>query len=194
MDKFFKWNGEKVEFEPELLGIAAYGELWDRDGTKEKKRARQDFAFIWFMMSRDTENNYLGITNMDKRLATLIEDVYEGKTDPTADPLVVKGLKLYKERNPKNGFEQQADFLGEEIELLREAVRSMDKSAVSATGTLLLKPAEFAKATSEISNMVKEYDNMMTLGIEKRNQDSNIRGGGSVGAFESAASATYLDE
>ncbi len=187
MDKFFKGINEetgKVEFEPELLAITKFKRIWDRDGTKDKDKALKDFTFIWCSLSTEAANPYATITDKKEKIRLLIEDIYEGGYNPVADGEMVEAISLYKERNPKNEFELQAEFIKNEIDSLRETIRSMDKMAVNHQGTLQMKPKDFAAAASEINDMVKKYDEMVTLGKEKRGSEGGTRGGGRVGMFE----------
>lgn len=197
MDKFFKGlkDDGSIEFQVELLALTAYKAIWNRDTSSNKDMALKDFTYIWGAMSKDASNPYSGILDKEERHNALVSDIYNGKFDPIAngDKVIIDAMTLYRERNPKNGFEENAEFLHEQIESLRTAIRNIDKTAVDGKGSLLLKPVEFAKATTEISKMVKEYEEMIRLGRERRNEDSNtIRGGGSVGMFENPESISYM--
>ena len=63
-------------------------------------------------------------------------------------------------------------------------INKMDKTATTESGALVMKPAEFVKATSELNKMVKELDEMRVLAKEKREREKTIRGGGQEGLFE----------
>ena len=59
MIKLFKYEGYTVTIEPEALMLAPFKALWKRDKSRDKSRAMQELAFIYFMGDPRSDYQYL---------------------------------------------------------------------------------------------------------------------------------------
>lgn len=195
MDKFFRELDAKghIVFEPELLSIKEYNDIWLGDKTVTKVNARKKLTFIWGLCCRDANNMYADYLDKNERVKMLKSDLWgNDQYNPLDDEQVKIGLAKYVERNPKNEYDEQADFKYEQIVEMRNFLRQMDKNERTDNGTLVIKPADFQKAMKELDIMVKDLDEMRTLAKEKRARESTIRGGVQESFFENADKADWL--
>ena len=59
MIKLFRYEGFKVTVEPEAIMLLPFKALWDRDTTRDKRKAMQELAFIYFMCDPRSDYQYL---------------------------------------------------------------------------------------------------------------------------------------
>lgn len=196
MEKFFTGltQANTVEFRPELLSISAFAALWDRDTTKDKKEAVKQLSYVYFICSKSGENIYSDIDDKEERIAEAKKDIWgkKPKYDVEADELVFAAVAKYMERNPKNAFDIQVEFLTKSVTEEREYLTNLDKEQVTVTGVLLMKPADRLKAYDAISKTVAEIATMKNLAEELRQRENSIRGGGEAGLFDNDAITNEL--
>ena len=187
MERLFEpiQGGKSVSIRAEILSLDGFAKLWESDTTPNKKEAYKKFSYIYFICSRAGDNPYSDIADKDERMKIVKQDLWgkNSKYSPLEDKLIVGAIKEYMERNPKNEYDEQADFLYEQIRRDREFLRGTppDTKKSVESGELLLKPAERHKAYEAINKAVKELEEMKTLAAEKRKRDVQIRGGGEEG-------------
>ena len=198
MESFFNEIDHEgnINIKSELLSIRAFADIWDSDKKKDKLEARRKITYVWGMCSlNEAICDYANIVDFDERSKALQHDIWgkDIKYNPTTDPLLIACIKQFRERYPKNNYDIQADFKAVQIERVRKYLANFNLGEKNENGVLVLKPADFQKAMSELDVMVKALEEMRELAKEKRNRDSNIRGGGTQGLFEDPTAVSYLN-
>ena len=88
---FILSQNNKVEIEPKMLLIPAFRDLWERDGSKTKVKAKKEFAYVYFMADYKSEYNIYGI---EKPIAVARDIMEDEKYVPSES--VMKAIVLYE--------------------------------------------------------------------------------------------------
>ena len=90
--KLFKYEGYEVKVAPEALTLKPFKKIWDRDKSKTKERAIQEFGFLYFYC--DPRSDYQYIIDPEDRL----EAVKKGEGFPEEwkpDATLMKAIEFY---------------------------------------------------------------------------------------------------
>lgn len=185
MEKFFEnvgYDSTTIVIKPELLSIEPFCEIWERDTSKNKFIARKELTWIWCMCNRDSDNIYYSYTNKQQRMNIITSDIF--KNMPwSPDTVVEEAIKIYVERNPKNVYEETAEFVNEQLEELKDVIKEMDYRETTNTGALKLDPEKIQKTFIAMMALTKQLAEFKLLATEERNR-GKIRGGGEYNPLE----------
>lgn len=90
--KIFDLADNRVIFDPALLLVPEFKQLWAKDKSKNKDMAFKQFMYIYFIM--DTASPYANFPE-DKRKNAVANDMLKGEVTETAD--LKAAIALYKE-------------------------------------------------------------------------------------------------
>ncbi len=91
--KLFSYNDYKIDISPEAFALKAFRTIWQRDKSKNKERALQEFGFIYFMC--DPRSSYMFYDNETDRVNNIRQDEgLDKKWKP--DAVVEEAMVLYK--------------------------------------------------------------------------------------------------
>lgn len=110
--KLFKYEGYEVKVAPEALTLKPFKKIWDRDKSKTKERAIQEFGFLYFYC--DPRSDYQYIIDPEDRL----EAVKKGEGFPEEwkpDATLMKAIEFYSSFDTPSAM------------LLRAASEAVDK-------------------------------------------------------------------
>lgn len=110
--KLFKYEGYEVKVAPEALTLKPFKKIWDRDKSKTKERAIQEFGFLYFYC--DPRSDYQYIIDSEDRL----EAVKKGEGFPEdwkPDATLMKAIEFYSSFDTPSAM------------LLRAASEAVDK-------------------------------------------------------------------
>ena len=69
--KLLKYEGYKINFEPEILTLKVFKKLHKRDKSKDKSKFIQELGFIYFYA--DPRSDYQYITDEENRKEAIVE-------------------------------------------------------------------------------------------------------------------------
>jgi hypothetical protein len=95
MAYLFQINGKAVFPNPETILISPFKEIWERDLSKDKENAIQEFAYIEFMTSMLKSNPYREYPEV-KKDEIIRKDIIT-QIDWNPDDLVLEGMKKIQE-------------------------------------------------------------------------------------------------
>src|SRR6056297_1919132 len=152
MIRSFDIQGDKIDFTPEFLAVPQFKAIWDRDKTKNKKKAIDELSFIVFLCDNRPENPYSSYSE-NIRKEVLAGDFFHG-TYPKNDELIEEGIKkLYQL------FETTSTRLlaGAQIaaDELSEWFKNIDFTRVDDNGKPIYSASELARNLSAVGNIVK---------------------------------------
>jgi len=126
--KLLKYEGYNITFEPELLTIKVFKDLYKRDKSKDKSRFIQELGYIYFM--EDPRSDYQYLTDIKDRAKAIIEG--EGLKDWSEDTMLKEAMEYYA------SFKTTSALLLEDtriaVDKLREMLRNIDLTAVDDKG------------------------------------------------------------
>ena len=86
-----------IVINPILYSIKAFKDLIDRDKKKDKSRAIAEISFIYFYC--DIRSDYMYITDLDKRVSEIKNDLADLPKDWSPDDKVLNAVEVYKKRS-----------------------------------------------------------------------------------------------
>ena len=110
--KLFKYEGYEVKIAPEALNLKPFKKLWERDKSKDKDRAMNEFTLLYFYC--DPRSDYQYIIDDETRLEAVKEGIgFPQDWEP--DAVLKKAIEFYRT------FDSSAAIL------LRAASEAVDK-------------------------------------------------------------------
>lgn len=163
---------------PEVLMLAEFGVIWDRDKTQFKKKSLAEFAYIWYMCVKDRKKNpYYEkfVDDNEKKSKAIINDIFtdnKWKTDKAIDKAIAK----FNELNYSEAIDTRDSLIIAKTRL-KEWFRNFTPEQ-DDTGNLLQRNT---KSIQELTKAIKEYD---VLVEQELAEVSDVFGGGTIGDFE----------
>jgi hypothetical protein len=173
-------NNHLCSITPEALGLKVFRDIWERDKTKNKDRAKLDLSFVYFFA--DWQSTFKKLPVEDK-IITLEKEVYDNKYK--ADTLVLAAAKMYEDIQNESSFslkhleavEKTAVKISNYLQTVDLAERDSQKRLVYNTNQLQKTIADFPETIRKITEMRKHVEVELT-------QDPNLRGGAHKSSFE----------
>lgn len=173
-------NNNLCSITPEALGLKVFRDLWERDKTAKKEKARLDLSFVYFYS--DWSSPY---KKMDKeiKIEKLEKEVYG--LEQKADEKVIAACELYEKLQNESSFSLK--FLDSAEEAANRAaiyLKTINLAERTKLGGQVYNVAQVNKAISDMPNIVKKIQEMRRAVETELSQDANIRGGAKKGMFE----------
>jgi len=178
MSLLFTVEGKVVSPTTQVLLIPPFKEIWERDTTKDKRYAIEDFSYIEFMASIQKSNPYSGYTE-DQRPEKIIKDVITREDWDQEDPLLVQGIAKLKE------FQAEASVTYNYYMAAKSAAEKMQQFFINfsmsdvnlRTGAPIFKPKDITSALNDTSRVLEnlntlreKVDNEVFEEIKKKGQ------------------------
>lgn len=195
MFSFFKENGKTIEPNPDLLTIPEFYKIWERDTTRSKVKAKNDFAIIYMGGYFDSPMNAYG-RNKWKKIGEKFKN--DSTWTPDKDEDIQAALKSYEEmqRTPSlrilntiresletsDAVIQQVSKNIQEIALRQEEAED-DDSATKNMGKLFDYITKLLNLQGKIPQSINSIIDLEKKVYEEVKQNK-VRGGGSIGSRE----------
>ena len=153
MIKLFKYEGYNVEVEPEALTLAPFKAIWDRDEYPDKRQAKQELAFIYFM--GDPRSDYQYIMDEEERAKA----IKEGLGLPAkwkADKIIGRALEYYSSFKPVSAGLLEDTRIA--VNKLRQLLRDIDLEATDDKGKPVYTLNTITATIKQIPGLVKDLD------------------------------------
>jgi len=177
----FELKDYRLVFSPQALAVGAFKDLWDRDKSKDKKRANAELSFIYFYC--DFKSDFGNILDDEERMQQIIINLSDLKDGWKIDKTVQTAIDFYKERQ-ETVSTKLLDDARYAVKELSSFLRKVDLELLDDKG----KPIYDAKKIADtISNLSKVVDSLAALEDRvKKEQDAgaSMRGGRTKGMFE----------
>ena len=174
--KLFKYEGYEVKVAPEALNLKPFKKLWDRDKSKNKEKAINEFAFLYFYC--DPRSDYQYIVDDESRMDAVKQGVGLPE-DWKPDALMSAAITFY------GTFDSNA------ARLLRMASKELDK-AQSALDALNPTDYKGLKEQMSLMQMIPKIASMIQEAEKSINTEEEF--GEARGAVEKAMFDDGLDD
>lgn len=146
---------EKTVFpNPETLLISPFKDIWDRDKTKAKIKALEEFAYIEFMSSMKKSNPYRQYNEKDKEGKVRQAVITQEKWEP--DVLIKQGIhkvfQFQKEASTTFNYYMAAKKAAEKMQNFFMTVDVTEKNEKS--GTPVYKPRDITSALNDTEKVL----------------------------------------
>lgn len=190
-------------FNPEVRMFAPFKKLLERDKGRKSERgvyevgdadgrrkilATKELAFIYFYV--DPRSSYTESYTDDKERAEKIANVLGMPNNWSIDSVLQEAIDFYKAE-----FQEDFDikYLNSNVTAAEKTMKyleNVDYDMRDAKGNLLYKPTEVVKVLKESGSILESLKTLREKAFKKINLNINIRGGGSIGMFESPNTST----
>ena len=161
MSLLFTVESKVVSPSTETLLIFPFREIWERDDSKDKRYAIEDFSYIEFMASIQKSNPYSGYPE-NQRPEKIIKDIITRAEWDQEDPLLLAGIVKLKE------FQAEASVTYNYYMAAKSAAEKMQQFFINfsmsdvnlRTGAPIFKPKDITSALNDTSRVL---ENLNTL-------------------------------
>jgi len=186
MSILFQIRGNLVQPNAETLLISPFREIWERDRSKDKARALEDFAYIEFCTSVEKSNPF----------AKWPEDIREGvvkkeiirnrdwKKDKLVEQAMEKAVMLQEQSSAIYRYYMSAKAA---VEKVAEFLNNVDLNERNAkTGALLYKPVDITRALNDLEKNMANLKALEKKVEEELFETGKNRGDKQVSPFAEA--------
>ena len=177
--KLFKFEGYNLTISEEAFMLKPFKELWRRDKSKNKERALQELAYIYFM--EDSRSDYQVYIDKEER-STQVK-LGEGMPESwKPDKAVLDAMQFY------SSFKSESALLLEDIRVaitkLREFIKTIDLSATDDKGKPIYTLNTYTATIKQIPDLITSLDEAERTIAKENIQSDKVRGSIEKAMFE----------
>lgn len=160
MSLLFKVEKKNITPNTETLLISPFKEIWERDKTKNKVSAYEDFAYIEFNASIKKTNPYAGYSESEKEKRVREDVITREKWKP--DKKIKEGIKKLKQMqrdcSPTFNYYMSVKLAAEKMQ---DFFENFDFSDVNLkSGNPLYKPKEITSAMNDTAKTLQNLEEL----------------------------------
>jgi len=148
--KIFEIENNNVTYAPQALLLKPFKELWERDKSKSKGRAKDELAYIWYM--EDVRSDFYDIVDEDERRTEVLKFLTELPPSYKEDAAIKTAKKEYKRLSE-----------GMAVKLLKDAMIMIQKMRVAMLATDFDERDKSGKPIHDIDKVMRYVDRIPTL-------------------------------
>lgn len=171
--KLFNFNDYKIDISPEAFALKAFRAIWNRDKSRSKEKAIQEFGFIYFMC--DPRSSYMFYLDEEDRSNNIkLDEGLDKKWKP--DAVLNEAMEQYKKLTKTTSSELlnrsrlAADKLGLELANIDFSKLDRNEKPIYTINTV----AAALKSLPDVVKNLMEAERMVAQEIDEK---SNMRGG-----------------
>lgn len=174
-------NNDEVSISPYALSIPAFQEVWERDRTESKNRARKELTYIYFVA--DFRSNLI-IYGEQERHQEAKEMIF-GDEDPEWEPdeSVKAAIEAYRSVQRTPSMEILESFMGAAYRL-KEFFDNVDFQERDKNGKPVHDVKKVMQAMSSSHDLIQNLTKMQEQVKREIQEGSRVRGGGETSIFE----------
>jgi hypothetical protein len=177
--KLFKYEGYNLTISEEAFMLKPFKELWRRDKSKNKEKALQELAYIYFM--EDSRSDYQVYIDKEER-STQVK-LGEGMPESwKPDKAVLDAMQFY------SSFKSESALLLEDIRVaitkLREFIKTIDLSATDDKGKPIYTLNTYTATIKQIPDLITSLDEAERTIAKENIQSDKVRGSVEKAMFE----------
>lgn len=177
--KLFKYQGYNLTVSEEAMMLKPFKDIWKRDKSKNKDRAMQELAYIYFM--EDTRSDYQIYIDREERSNQI--KLGEGLPDDwKPDKLVTEAQEFYAK------FKSESALLLEDIRIaitkLREFIKTIDLNAVDDKGKPIYTLNTYTATIKQIPELITSLDEAEKTIAKENISSDKVRGSIDKAMFE----------
>jgi hypothetical protein len=182
--EIFEISGHVVRPTPSILAVNVFGKIWNRDKSKSKSKAMQEFAYIEFMVSKKKDNPYKGYDESIKE-EKIIEGVIKME-DWHPDELIQEAIGIYDEWQTEASpsiryYNANLSALQKTIDYLNSG---LDYEERNRSGMPVHKFNDVVRGIKEADQVLKSLTSLKTKVEEELYQASKTKGGKEINFYE----------
>ena len=177
--KLFRYEGYKLHISEEAFVLKPFKEIWNRDKSKNKDKALQELAFIFFMC--DPRSDYQYIVDEDDRAKAIKEgEGIDSKWKP--DNKVIMAMEFYKQFKPVSALLLEDTRVA--VDKLRQLLRNIDLTEVDDKGKPIYTLNTVTATIKQIPSLVKDLDEAEKAIAKEIMESDKVRGAQEKSMYE----------
>jgi len=173
MENLFDIVGNTITIKPESLVVPEFRKIWERDKTKEKRKAFNEISYIVFLCNKSAKNPYKNYSESD-RVVMLKKDF----SIEEVDKLMLEGIDKYKKLKITR-YERVVTAALDSLEYIEDYyvnARNQDKDKFDIT--------EFLGSMEKLGKSIKSLRELESQLETDRAEGSKVRGDSEIGLYE----------
>src|SRR5574344_1375007 len=177
--KLFKYEGYKLHISEEAFVLKPFKELWNRDKSKNKDKALQELAYVYFMC--DPRSDYQYIVDEDDRAKAIKEgEGIDSKWKP--DNKVIMAMEFYKTFKPVSALLLEDTRVA--VDKLRKLLREIDLTEVDDKGKPIYTLNSITTTIKQIPTLVKDLNDAEKALSKELIESGKVRGSQEKSMYE----------
>ena len=177
--KLFKYEGYKLHISEEAFVLKPFKELWNRDKSKNKDKALQELAYVYFMC--DPRSDYQYIVDEEDRAKAIKEgEGIDSKWKP--DNKVIMAMEFYKQFKPVSALLLEDTRVA--VDKLRQLLRNIDLTEVDDKGKPIYTLNTVTATIKQIPSLVKDLDEAEKAIAKEIMESDKVRGAQEKSMYE----------
>ena len=177
--KLFRYEGYKLHISEEAFVLKPFKELWNRDKSKNKDKALQELAYVYFMC--DPRSGYQYIVDEDDRAKAIKEgEGIDSKWKP--DNKVIMAMEFYKQFKPVSALLLEDTRVA--VDKLRQLLRNIDLTEVDDKGKPIYTLNTVTATIKQIPSLVKDLDEAEKAIAKEIMESDKVRGAQEKSMYE----------
>lgn len=176
--KLFELEDNAVTFSPQALLLEPFKKLWERDKSKDKARAVDELAFIWYM--EDVRSDFYDIIDEDERREEVLKFLTELPSNYVPDDEVWKALKEYRVLSESLSVKVLKDTMVM-VNNLRQAIRDIDFTERDKAGKVVYDYGRAMDIAGKLPKLLKDLRDIYRE-IEREAEEQHLMRGGRLKA------------
>jgi hypothetical protein len=182
--EIFEVAGHIVRPTPSILMIIPFKDIWDRDKSKGKSLAMQEFAYIEFMVSKKKTNPYKGYEESIRESKIIEGVVTKKKWKP--DIVVQQAIEVYSSWHSKASptvryYDANLQALQKTINYLNHG---LDYAERNRSGMPVHKFNDVVRGIKEADQVLKSLTSLRKKVEEELYEASKTKGGKEINHYE----------
>jgi hypothetical protein len=178
----FEIRENHVYPKPEILLISPFKEIWERDKSKGKQVAIQEFTYIEFMSSAKSSNPFRGYSKEERHHK--IREIVIQEKGWKPDSLVYDGMQHWIK------YQQEASEIYELWRAAKTATHNLSRFLTQASalerdekGKPLYKPRDITGALSDIPKITKSINELQEKIDKELYEDTRTKSNKEISIF-----------
>ena len=177
--KLFRYEGYKLHISEEAFVLKPFKEIWNRDKSKNKDKALQELAYVYFMC--DPRSDYQYIVDEDDRAKAIKEgEGIDSKWKP--DNKVIMAMEFYKQFKPVSALLLEDTRVA--VDKLRHLLRNIDLTEVDDKGKPIYTLNTVTATIKQIPSLVKDLDEAEKAIAKEIMESDKVRGAQEKSMYE----------
>lgn len=177
--KLFRYEGYKLHISEEAFVLKPFKEIWNRDKSKNKDKALQELAYVYFMC--DPRSDYQYIVDEEERAKAIKEgEGIDSKWKP--DNKVIMAMEFYKTFKPVSALLLEDTRVA--VDKLRQLLRNIDLTEVDDKGKPIYTLNTVTATIKQIPSLVKDLDEAEKAIAKEIMESDKVRGAQEKSMYE----------
>lgn len=179
--QLFELKDYNLTFSPQALELKAFKALWDRDKTKDKKRALAELSYVYFFS--DYKSDFIDILDETTRHSEIVLNLSGLPKEWKPDDKVKDAIRFYTETSETISTRLLEDSR-KAVNKVSDFLKNVDLNLVDKNGKPIHDVARITQAIKSVPTMTKALKDLEEQVKKEKDAESSLRGSKEKSIFE----------